>query len=197
MELNLPDIGKKDKQKLIRLSEQTERYLEIIAKKTKTSKTDVINILINNVGKELEFIKKCEDYLEDLNKKYDEENKNQSISTINFNNKEFPTIRVIQYPKFLGVCSNTFSNDNKNNIFNASEHLDIYISRSLDKNFKYFVNFQKGISKIINPNTYSYEDHTDIFYTSDFVNDLYSYFKEKNINVQNLILDKNFKNMVR
>lgn len=200
MNFNPLNVGKKNKQKLIRLSEKTDEYLKIIAEKINVSETDVINILINNVGNELEFIKKCENYLEKLNKEYDEKNNSQQNGIFSFYEKSSPSMRLIQYQKFLGFCSNYYPSNNSvnNRIFTASEYIDIYISRSQDKNFKYFVNFQKGISKIINPNTFSPEDHTDIYYTSDLVNDLYSYFKEKNINILNLTLDQNYvsKNVV-
>jgi len=159
-----------------------------------------INILLNNMGSEIKFIDEIEEKLKILKK----ENENTGfkknlkiISPFKFIGyyplagiiNEFPaasgTLNLIAGPNTAGSTNYT-SGINKY----AFENIDIFIEESIDKNYKYFIRYEKKISILGNPAG----PPMIIYYFNDsrYTNDIYDEFKSRSLNITELQIDKNY-----
>lgn len=168
-------IEKKIKQKQMRLSEKNNEYLSDFSERFKMSEADIINIILDNLGKEISFIKKCEDAVSKLKKENEK---------LNFRRN----LKIISFPNFIGY----YPLNNKN--FYAYENIEIFLEDSLDKNFEYFITFQKRIDILETPNSSPMQSH--FFNESKYVNDLYNEFKTQGLNFNTLIIDKNYNEFI-
>lgn len=168
-------IEKKIKQKQIRLSEQNNKYLTNFSERFKMSEADVINVMLDSLGKEINFIEQCEEAILKL--------KQENEKTVLRRN-----LKIISIPNFIGY----YPLDNKN--FFAYENIEIFLEDSFDKNFEYFITFQKKIDILETPNSSPIQSH--FFYESKYVNDLYNEFKTQGLNINTLIIDKNYNEFI-
>lgn len=177
MKFNKEKIEKKIKQKQIRLSEKNNDYLITLSERFNMTETDIVNVLLDNLGREISFIKECEEKIEEIKKEDENLNLRRNIKIISL------------FPIFVGYYP--VSNQN----YFAYQNIDIFLEDSLDKNFKYFITYQKKISILNTPNS-NVPKQNYFFNESKYVNDLYNEFKEQGLNINNLIIDKNYNNVI-
>ncbi|WP_150152212.1 hypothetical protein KSU13_09440 [Fusobacterium nucleatum] len=200
MFLDIKGIGKKDRQKQIRLSEKVNSYLAQISEKFEVSETDIVNILLNNIGNEIKFIDEIEEKLRIFKK----ENENISFKK---NLKIISPLKFIGYYPLVGLINdfstasgtiglmagvNTTESTNYTSAINkyAFENVDIFVEESIDKNYKYFIRYEKKISILDNPTSVPMM----IYYFNDsrYTNDIYDEFKSRSLNISELQIDKNY-----
>lgn len=173
MKFEKEKIEKKIKQKQIRLSERNNEHLNKLSQKFKISETDIINLLLENISYELNFIEKCEKILKNLK----EDNNNLNIKIITNPNNIF----IGYYPS-----------NNKN--YFAYVRNEIFVANSYDKNYNYFIVYRKTISLYEAPNSNPGSEF--FFCETKYVNDLYNEFKNQGFNIKDLILDKNYNDSI-